>query len=155
MNPSISKENLFSTIRAVLIFAGTFVIGHNVFGHAIDSSSWQIIVASAVAAGMFIWGMVTKDTPVEGLESFLRSTLQGIGGLMVSAGIISGDTLNAILGLITTLGPLLQSFAAKAKTAQVVAGTIAPVVVQGVPTGKMATQEPPVKDLNVVKDPKP
>ncbi len=153
MTTQLSKENIFSTIRAVLIFAGTFVIGHNLFGNAIDSSTWQIIAASVVSAGMFVWGMVTKDTPVEGMESFLRSFLQGIGGLLVSAGRITGDMLNAILGIVTALAPLLQSFAAKAKTAQVVAGTIAPVVVAGVATGKMAIQEPPKPDLNVVADP--
>jgi hypothetical protein len=123
---SVSKENLFSTVRAILIFAGTFVVGHNLFGHPIDSSTWQIIVGSVISLGMALWGIVTKDTPVEGLESFFRSFIQGIGGILVADGILNNATLDAILGLLTAIAPLLQSFAAKAKVVQIAAGNAKP-----------------------------
>ena len=153
---TMSKENIFSTIRALLIFIGTFAVGHNLFGKPIDSATWQIILGSVMALGSLIWGMATKDTSIEGLESFLRSFIQGVGGLLVSSGMLTGDTLNAILGLVTALAPLLQSFASKTKTDQIVSGKIAPIISkEGVSTGMLTTQVPPKPDPNVVQEKKP
>ena len=152
---SISKENVFSTVRALFIFAGTLLIGHghNLFGQPLDAQSWETISGAVVALGMAIWGMKTKDTTIEGIESLLRSALQGVGGLLVGGGIITGATLNSILGILAAVAPLLQSYASKAKTAQIVSGQIEPIVADGKPTGMLVAKVPPVPDTNVAPEP--
>src|ERR1700733_3147506 len=115
---SMALQNALSAIRALLILVGSYVVGKNVFGHAIDSSTWQIIAGSVVTVASTIWGIVTKTANVEGVESAVRSVITSIGGLLASAGVISGDNLNAILGLVTALAPFLQSVLSKSKNQQ-------------------------------------
>lgn len=120
----MTQENLLSTLRATLIIVGSYVVGHNVFGHAVDSSTWQIVAGSVVTVASTIWGIVAKTTTIEGVESAVRSVITSVGGLFVSAGILSGDNLNAILGLVTAIAPAIQSALSKSKTQQIASGSL-------------------------------
>lgn len=120
----MTQDNLLSALRALLIIAGSYVVGHNVFGHAISSSTWQIVVGAAVTVASTIWGIATKTSSIEGVESAVRSIITSVGGLFVSAGVLSGDNLNAILGLVTALAPLLQSMLSKSKNQQIATGAV-------------------------------
>jgi len=133
---SMALQNALSAIRALLILVGSYVVGKNVFGHAIDSSTWQIIAGSVVTVASTIWGIVTKTANVEGVESAVRSVITSIGGLLASAGVISGDNLNAILGLVTALAPFLQSVLSKSKNQQMASGAITPTA-----TGQVTTKK--------------
>lgn len=120
----MTQDNLLSSLRAVLIIIGSYVVGHNIFGHAVDSSTWQIVAGAVVTVASTIWGIASKTTTIEGVESAVRSIITSVGGLFVSAGILSGDNLNAILGLVTALAPAVQSALSKTKTAQVASGQL-------------------------------
>jgi hypothetical protein len=136
----MTQDNLLSSIRALLILVGSYVVGHNILGHAIDSSTWQIIAGSVVTIASTIWGITTKTTTIEGVESALRSVITSVGGLFVSAGVLSGDTLNAILGLVTAIAPAVQSSLSKTKNQQIATG-----VVKTTTDGKAITTIPPAK----------
>lgn len=120
----MTQDNLLSSLRAVLILVGSYLVGHNVFGHAVDSSTWQIIAGAVVTVASTWWGIAAKTTTIEGVESAVRSIITSVGGLFVSAGVLSGDNLNAILGLVTALAPLLQSMLSKSKNQQIATGAV-------------------------------
>lgn len=150
-----TKEVWLSILRSVMTLVGTFAIGHNLIGHAVDSQTWQIVAGSVLAAVGIIWGIVDKTTGPEQLASGVRSVLIGLGGVAVSWGLISDNTLQAVSGLIVAILPIILSQTSKATVQQVVAGTVAPVVTaEGKATGKVAPQEPPKPDTNVVAEPK-
>jgi hypothetical protein len=123
---SMALQNALSALRALLVLAGSYVVGKNVFGHAIDSSTWQIIAGAVVTVASTIWGIMAKTTNIEGVESAVRSVITSLGGLFVSAGILSGDNLNAILGVVTGLAPLIQSMLSKSKNQQIASGSVVP-----------------------------
>jgi hypothetical protein len=130
----MTQDNLLSFLRALLIMVGSYVVGHNVFGHPVDSSTWQIIAGAIVTVASTIWGIAAKTSNIEGIESAVRSVITSVGGLFVSAGVLSGDNLNAILGLVTAIAPALQSALSKSKNQQIAAGTVTPTA-----TGKATT----------------
>ena len=119
----MTQDNLLSSLRAVLILVGSYLVGHNVFGHAVDSSTWQIIAGAVVTVASTWWGIAAKTTTIEGVESAVRSIITSVGGLFVSAGVLSGDNLNAILGLVQ-VAPLLQSMLSKSKNQQIATGAV-------------------------------
>jgi len=121
---SMALQNALSALRAVLILVGSYVVGKNAFGHAIDSSTWQIIAGSVITIASTWWGIATKTTTIESVESAVRSIVTAIGGLFVSGGMLSGDNLTAILGLVTALAPLVQSMLSKSKNQQIATGAV-------------------------------
>ena len=123
---SNTKENFFAVLRALLTFAGTFLIGHNLFGKTLDSSTAEIVIGAVVSLGGIIWGLIDKTTGIDTALSALRSVLLVIGGLGVSWGLLSANTFESIISLVTALIPILQSSLGKAKVVQLSSGQIVP-----------------------------
>lgn len=144
----MSKETILGVLRALLTLAGTYLVGHNLLGVAIDSSTWQIILGAVVAVGSTIWGIVDKTAGIEQIQSAIRSVIISLGGILVAAGKLKGEVLEAIVGLVTAALPLLQSYTAKAKVVQMAAGTLVPQISEktALPTGLVVKQSPPVAD---------
>lgn len=161
----MTQDTILSIIRSILTLVGTYLVGHNLFGLAVDSTSWQIWVGAAVALGSIIWGIVSKSAGIEQIQSAVRSIIISIGGLFVAAGKLNGNTLDAILGLITAILPVIQSYTSKLKVQQMAAGTLVPAIKAGtepanVPTeytGQLVKQSPPIADTRAKQDvtPKP
>jgi hypothetical protein len=139
-NRDMQQANFISTLRALLVLAGSYLVGHNLFGKPLDSQTWEIIVGALVTVATTIWGIADKSTTLEGFESALRSVLTSIGGLFVASGQLSGDNLNAILGLIPAIATSLQSYLSKSKVQQIATGTVTPS-----DTGKVTKSIPPAK----------
>jgi len=136
----MTQDNLLSALRAVLILLGSYVVGHNAFGHAVNANTWEIIGGAVVTIASTWWGIASKTTTIEGVESAIRSVISSLGGLFVSAGVLSGDNLNAILGLVTALAPAIQSMLSKSKNQQIATGAV-----KTTPEGKAITNIPPAK----------
>ena len=145
----MNKDTLLSILRAVLTFAGTLLIGKNIFGHAVDSNNYEIVAGAIITVASTIWGIVDKSAGIEQIQSAVRSVIISIGGIFVSSGLIKGDTLNSFLGLATAIIPVIQSYTSKVKVQQMVSGQVAATA-----TGKVVTQVPPKPDTAVVPDPK-
>lgn len=120
-----TKETWLSILRTILTFAGTYVIGHNLFGHEVDSQTWEIIGGSLLAIGSIVWGIVDKSAGIEQIESALRSILISLGGVAVSFGLIKNEVVVTLLALLTPVIALIQSWTSKAKVVQIDKGTLA------------------------------
>lgn len=120
----MTKETFLSVLRAAITMLGSYIVGHNLFGHAIDASLWQVIGGSLVTVGSILWGIADKSATIEGVQSAVRSVIITIGGLFTAAGMLNGDTLNAILGLVTAVTPVLQSYLSKAKVKAIATGDL-------------------------------
>ena len=157
----MTKDTSLSILRAILTLAGTYLVGHNLFGLAVDSASWQIWLGAAVALGSTIWGIVDKTAGIEQIQSAVRSIIISVGGLFVAAGKLNGNTLDGILGLITAILPVIQSYTSKVTVQQMAAGTLVPEIKPGtepanvptVYTGQLVKQSPPVADTRAKVDP--
>jgi len=136
----MQKDAVLSILRAILTMGGSYIVGHNLFGHTVDASIWQEVAGSVIALSAAIWGIADKTANIEGVQSALRSVIISVGGFLTAAGVISGDTLNSILGLITALAPILQSHLSKVKVKQIATGDLK----VSADTGKVAPAPPKI-----------
>lgn len=113
----MNKNTLFPIIRTILSAAGAYIVGVNLFGHAIDQSLWQIIVGGIMALASIIWSIRDKSLTIEGAEGFLRQAITVGGGLLVSWGKVKSELVAALLALIPVLAPYLQSVLSRNKSA--------------------------------------
>jgi len=60
------------------------------------------------------------------LQSFMRSAIVGLGGLLVAKGSLSPEKLESILGIALAVLPLLYSILSRKKSDGIADGTIAP-----------------------------
>lgn len=133
----MSKDTALSLLRTVLTVAGSYILAHNLFGPVINQDALTQIGGAILALTGAIWGFVDKSAPIEGVQSAVRSLVQIVGGFMVAAGKLSGQTLDTILGAITSLAPVIQSYTSRVKVKQAATGQITPQV-----NGKMAPAPP-------------
>jgi hypothetical protein len=121
---SVGLQNLLSALRAIGALVGSYLVGHAVFGHTVTADVWQVVGGAFLTVVSTAWGIWTKTSNIEGLESAARSVISALGGLGVSAGVISGQQLATILAAIIPLATFIQSALAKSKTQQISAGTV-------------------------------
>jgi hypothetical protein len=146
-------QNFLSALRALLILVGSYLVGHNLFGAAVNSQTWEVISGAIITVATMIWGVATKTSTIEGIESAARSVITSVGGLLTSSGVLTGDNLNAILGLVTAILPAIQSSISASKNSQVASGavTISPITNQAVTKtpaiGSSAVPDPNKKSL--------
>lgn len=120
----MNKETVFTLIRTLLTSFGVFLIGKNFLGQAIDQSMWQMLVGLVMSAFSVAWGVWDKTLGIEMLQSFIRSAIVGVGGLLVAKGSISPEKLESILGIALAVLPLLYSILSKKKSTELANGSI-------------------------------
>lgn len=118
----MNSTTLWSAVRTILTGFGAFFMGKHLFGQVIDDTAWQGWVGLVVGLGSTIWGFRDKSTTLEGLQSFLRSTVIFIGGIFVANGKVTGDQVNAILGVLLVVVPWIYSTLSKAKVVSMATG---------------------------------
>jgi uncharacterized membrane protein len=122
----MNKETVFTLIRTLLTSFGVFLIGKNFLGQSIDQSLWQMLVGIAMSAFSVVWGMYDKTLGLEMLQSFIRSAIIGLGGLLVAKGSLSPEKLESILGIALAVLPLVYSIISKKKSTELAEGYIEP-----------------------------
>jgi hypothetical protein len=122
----MNKETIFTIARTLLTSVGVFLIGKNFLGQAIDQVLWQMLVGIAMSAFSVVWGMYDKTLGLEMLQSFIRSAIIGLGGLLVAKGSLSPEKLESILGIALAVLPLVYSILSKKKSTELAEGYIEP-----------------------------
>ena len=120
----MNKETVFSLVRAVLTSLGVFLLGKNLLGNKIDQSVIEMLSGSAMALVSLVWSVLSKEAGIEIIQTTLRQVLVGVGGLLVASGKVTGEKLEAVLGLLTALVPFLYSILSRKKTANIVSGKL-------------------------------
>lgn len=121
----MNKETVFTLIRTLLTSVGVFLIGKNFLGSPIDQSVWQMLVGLIMAAISVAWGIMDKTIGLEMLQSFIRSVIVGLGGLLVAKGSVSPEKLESILGIVLAVLPLIYSILSRKKSDGIADGSIA------------------------------
>ena len=142
---SVVFQNLMSFLRALGIVVGSYLAGHAILGHTFSTDTIQAVGGIIGTVLLAYWGIKTKTSTVEGLESAVRSIVESAGGIAVSAGAISGQELAEITALIVPAGAFLQSVLSKSKNAQLVANTVKVSAV----TNKVEPQTPAIGSSSV------
>jgi hypothetical protein len=122
----MNKETVFTLIRTLLTSVGVFLIGKNFMGSPIDQSVWQMLVGVIMAGVSVVWGIMDKTIGIEMLQSFIRSAIVGLGGLLVAKGSLSPEKLESILGIVLAVLPLVYSILSRKKSDGIAEGSIAP-----------------------------
>lgn len=126
----MNKETIFTIARTLLTSVGVFLIGKNFLGSPIDQSMWQMLVGLIMSAGSVAWGIWDKTLGIEMLQSFIRSAIIGLGGLLVAKGSISPEKLESILGIALAVLPLVYSILSKKKSGEIATGAIEPATLK-------------------------
>lgn len=137
----MSQESVYSLIRSVLTFVGSYIIGHAIFGVAITSTVWDVIGGSVISLIGIVWGIVEKTATVDSVSSAIRSVFISIGGVLVAAGKVSQNSLNQIEGIATAALPIIQSWISRSVVKQIATGSLIPSST----TGKVTPSIPPAK----------
>lgn len=123
----MNKDVFLSLLRTVLTAGGAWMVGHNILTTTIDTSLWQEIVGAIILVGSTIWGVIDKTTTIEAIQSAIRSILAVGGGILVAAGKISGDKLEAIGGMIIPILTFIYSYSSKKKNEMIADGKLAAI----------------------------
>lgn len=111
-------------VRTILSAFGAFLVGRNFFGHPIDESYWQEIVGIILGIVAVVWSIYDKTATVEAVQGALRQTLTFIGGILFSLGLVTNQTIQAILGVLAAVTPFIQGYLMRLKNNQLDAGKI-------------------------------
>lgn len=122
----MNKETIYTIARTLLTSVGVFLIGKNFMGQQIDQVMWQMLVGIAMSAFSVVWGIWDKTLGIEMLQSFIRSAIIGLGGLLVAKGSLTPEKLESILGIALAVLPLVYSIVSKKKSTELANGTIEP-----------------------------
>ncbi len=136
----MSKDTVLSLLRTLLTVAGSYILAHNLFGPVVNQDGITQAGGAIIALVGAVWGYFDKSTSIEGLQSAVRSVFQIVGGFLVASGKLSGQSLDTILGFITSLGPVLQSYTSRLKVKQLDQGKIVTHA-----SGKVQLATPPIK----------
>jgi hypothetical protein len=141
----MQKANILSLVRSLLTFIGSFVIGHAIFGTAITSTAWDIILGSVIALVGTVWGILDKSVTIEQGQSTLRSAVLSISGIFVAAGSQAANNISTILAATPALITVIQSVLDKQKVQAIANGTLTPSAT----TGKVVAKTPAIGTSNV------
>ena len=98
-----------SALRTLLTLLGAYLVGNSIFGVPFTSETIDIVVGGAFAGISVLVGVFTKNVQQEAVQSFVRHLITFACGITLSKGIVSQDMLTAILALIGSVSPWLQS----------------------------------------------
>lgn len=120
----MTTETLYSTGRALLAAIGTFLVGHTIAGHQVDSNLWMLVTGSVMAILSFGLAIASKDTTAEKVQSAARAAWASTGGLLMAIGVLNNESLVSLTGLVNALLPILQSHQARATNLQIASNQV-------------------------------
>lgn len=122
----MTQDSFTSALRAALTLAGSFLIGHSLFGHALSNDFWQLISGAVMTIGSTIWGIRDKPATIEGIQSAVRQIILAAGGVLLAVGRIQQQQLDSIIAIALVIVPIIQSHTSRVKVKQLANGTLQP-----------------------------
>ena len=120
----MNKDRIFAILRTLLSIGGALLLGHNIFGHAIDESLWQEITGGAMGAASIVLSVLDKTITLEMIQGALRQALSFVGGLLIASGKLTAENMNTWLGVITALVPFIYAGLSRKKTQAIDTGQV-------------------------------
>ena len=108
-------QQFLSILRALMLAVGGFLVGHHFLGTTVDAPYWDVFTGGIMAIVAGVWSWRDKLLSTEQKVSFARSTITFIAGIVVSAGWLTDNTVNTILGVITAIMPFIIGSVLKGK----------------------------------------
>mgnify|MGYP000872965507 FL=1 len=118
------KEQILSALRTLLILAGGYLLGNEILGVPVDNN-W-ILSVTGIVLGLVgvIWSFIDKTLTNDKWQSVVRNVIVFGGGILISKGIISGETWQIILGAVGTIFPWILSDQNRSKNSAIKSGEI-------------------------------
>ena len=120
----MNKETIFSLLRTALTLIGSYLIGKNLLGNTIDNSIIEILVGAGMSLASVVWGIISKGLVIEQIQSFIRSAVVGIGGLLVASGKIEAGKIESLSGFLLAVSTFIYSLLSRKKSQNIVSGKI-------------------------------
>jgi len=98
-----------SAIRTLLTLLGAYLVGHSIFGVPFTTAVIDQVTGGAFAVISVAVGFFTKSVTQEALQSLVRHLITFASGIILAKGLVSGEMLTAILGVIGSISPWFQS----------------------------------------------
>lgn len=117
-------DNFLSIVRAFLTALCAFVIGHNVFGTAIDNKVWESVISGVVILATLVWSIKDKTANIEMWQSGIRTAITFIGGLLLAKHLINAEQLAAVITGALTVLPVIYGILSKKKSTMLANGTL-------------------------------
>ena len=120
-------KTLYKILPSVLTILGTFAIGHNFFGAAVNESLWQELAGAAMlVVGIAISVFIDHTATVEQIQAAIRRLSEVFAALLVAAGKQMTETLKAIVELLLMATPLVYAYFSRQKTQKLARGELEP-----------------------------
>lgn len=117
---TFTKSVGLSILKYSLAFFGTFLISKTIPGFGVvTTQTIGVVVGSLMTVAGLIWGFFDGSTNLEAWSSGIKTSIVGVGGLLVAAGLLSQDKLDALVALVVSLGPVIVSQMQKITNKQV------------------------------------
>ncbi len=120
----MEKERLLALLRSILSSLGGYILGREVFGSQITETLWLEILGVVMGLASVVMSILAKQLTIEMVQGTVRQVLSFIGGVLVSKGVMSAETLTLILGLVPAILAWFQGLLVRRKNIQLMHGTI-------------------------------
>lgn len=121
---SITKDQILSMIRAMLVLLGSFILGKNIGNAQITETIVQEIIGAGLIVTTFVWSALTKCLTIEIFQSSILKVVMVVGTIAIASGKIADKTFQALLAVVTAILPILYSFLSKEKSKKIIDGDI-------------------------------
>lgn len=111
-------------IRNLLVVAGAWLLGRNLFGATVTPELWQEISGTVLMIFSLIWTIKAKELKLEILQSVILKVVMLVGTIIVASGNVVGDYIDKIIMTVTVVLPIIYSALSKKKSEGIANGEI-------------------------------
>lgn len=117
-------KTLLKILPSILTIAGTFLIGSNLFGTAVNESLWQEIVGAVLAVAGVLASIIDHTASVEMIQAALRRAAEVITTLLIASGKATPETVKSVLEFMLLAVPIIYAYFSRKKTQKLSTGEL-------------------------------
>lgn len=115
----MTRDQILSIVRFVLTIGGGLLIGRSISGVPVTQENLELLFGIASSGLGLVWGFLDKSLTEESFQSAIGHIVSVGGGILVTSGKLSANSLSVWLGFITAAAPLIWSAINKNKNAKI------------------------------------